>query len=115
MLLRNHWITEKLKEEIKKKKQKLRDKWKGKHNGPKLMGCSKSSFKWKVYGNIQLAQETRKTSNNLTLYLKQLEKEEKTNLWLTEGNPKNQSRNEWNRDKEKSQRSMKLKAYSLKR
>ena len=113
MLLRNHWITEKLKEEIKKKK--LRDKWKGKHYGPKLMGCSRSSFKWKVYGNTQLPQETRKTSNNLTLYLKQLEKEEKTNLWLTEGNHKNQSRNEWNRDKEKSQRSMKLKAYSLKR
>ena len=40
------------------------------------MGCSQSSFKWKVYGNTQLPQETRKTSNNLTLYLKQLEKEQ---------------------------------------
>ena len=41
------------------------------------MGCSKSCSKWKVYGNMQLPQETRKTSNNLTLYLKQLEKEGK--------------------------------------
>ena len=41
------------------------------------MGCSKSSPKREVYSNTILPQETRKTSiDNLTLHLKQLEKEE---------------------------------------
>ena len=40
------------------------------------MGCSKSSPKREVYSNTILPQETRKTSiDNLTLHLKQLEKE----------------------------------------
>ena len=40
------------------------------------MGCSKSSSKREVYSNIILPQETRNISiNNLTLHLKQLEKE----------------------------------------
>ena len=42
------------------------------------MGCSKSSCKREVYSNTILPQETRETSNKLTLHLKQLEKE-KTN------------------------------------
>ena len=40
------------------------------------MGHSKSSSKREVYSNSP--QETRKISNNLTLHLKQLEKEEQT-------------------------------------
>ena len=41
------------------------------------MGCSKSSSKREVYSSTILPQETRKTSDrNLTLHLKQLEKEE---------------------------------------
>ena len=40
------------------------------------MGCSKSSSKREVYSNTISPQETRKISNNLTLHLKQLEKEE---------------------------------------
>ena len=44
------------------------------------MGCSKSSSKWEVYSNTILPQETRNISNNLTLYLKQLEKEEQKTL-----------------------------------
>ena len=40
------------------------------------MGCSKSSSKREVYSNTSLPQETRKISNNLILYLKQLEKEQ---------------------------------------
>ena len=40
------------------------------------MGCSKSSSKREVYSNTILPQETRKISNNLTLHLKELEKEE---------------------------------------
>ena len=39
------------------------------------MGCSKSSSKREVYSSTVLPQETRKISN-LTLHLKQLEKEE---------------------------------------
>ena len=42
------------------------------------MGCSKSSSKREVYSDTGLPQETRKTSNNLTLHLKELEKEEQT-------------------------------------
>ena len=41
------------------------------------MGGSKSSSKREVYSNTILPQETRKSKiNNLTLQLKQLEKEE---------------------------------------
>ena len=42
------------------------------------MGCRKSSSKTEVYSNSISPQETRKKSqiNNLTLHLKQLEKEE---------------------------------------
>ena len=40
------------------------------------MGYSKSSAKGKVHSNTSLHQETGEKSNNLTLHLKQLEKEE---------------------------------------
>ena len=40
------------------------------------MGFSKSSAKGKVHRNTSLPQETRGKINNLTLHLKQLEKEE---------------------------------------
>ena len=40
------------------------------------MGCSKSSSKREVCSNISLPQEIRKSSNNLTLHLKQPEKEQ---------------------------------------
>ena len=43
------------------------------------MGHCKSSAKGKVHSNTGLPQETRKKSNNLTLHLKQLEKEELEN------------------------------------
>ena len=41
------------------------------------MGCSKSTSKREFYSNIILLQETSQI-NNLTSYLKQLEKEEQT-------------------------------------
>ena len=40
-----------------------RDNSQQKYNDPKLMRCSKSSFKTEVYGNRILPQETRKISN----------------------------------------------------
>ena len=43
------------------------------------MGLSKSSAKGKVHSSTSLPQETRVKANNLTLHLKQLEKEEMKN------------------------------------
>ena len=43
------------------------------------MGHYKSSVKGKVHSNTGIPQETRKKSNNLTLHLKELEKEELEN------------------------------------
>ena len=42
------------------------------------MGGSKSSSKRDVYSNTTLPQETTSQVNNLTLHLKELEKEEQT-------------------------------------
>ena len=62
------------------------------------MGFSKSSAKGKVHSNTSLPQETRETSNNLTLHIKQLEKEEMKNPKVSRRKEiikKNQSRNKW--------------------
>ena len=64
----DHWRNQ----EIKKIP---REKWQQKHDDLKLTGHSKSSTKREVYSNKILPQETRKISN-LTLHLKQLEKEQ---------------------------------------
>ena len=49
------------------------------YDTPKPMGCSKSCSKRKVYSNTSPPQETRKSSNKqLTLHLKQLEREKQT-------------------------------------
>ena len=56
-----------------------RNEWKWKHNNPKPVGRYKSSAKGKVHSNTGIPQETRKKSNNLTLHLKQLGKEEVKN------------------------------------
>ena len=49
------------------------------------MGLSKSSAKGKVHSNRSLPQETREKSNNLTLHLKELEKEKRRTPGLVEG------------------------------
>ena len=49
------------------------------------MDFTKSSAKGKVHSNTSLPQETGEKSNNLTLHLKQLEKEEMKNPGLVEG------------------------------
>ena len=41
------------------------------------MGRSKNSAKRDIYSNTTLPQEMRKTSNNLTSHINQLEKEQK--------------------------------------
>ena len=74
MILNNQWITEEIKEEIKRANKKLpRDKWKWKHD-PKPVICSKGSFKRKVYKFT--SGNKKKISNNLNLHLKKLKKEE---------------------------------------
>ena len=62
----------------KRKSENTSIQMKMKTHFPKSMGCSKSSSKREVHNNTDLPQETRKISNNLTYYLKELEKEEKT-------------------------------------
>lgn len=59
----------------------------------KCIRCNKSSPKSEVYSNTDLPQETRKIWNNLTLYLKVLEKQEQTKQMVKEGNNKNQDEN----------------------
>lgn len=51
------------------------DKWKGKHNIQKLMGCSKQSLKRKVHTNKHIKNQERSQVNNLTLHFKEPEKE----------------------------------------
>ena len=74
MLLNNQWITEEIKEEIKKYLETNENK---NTTIQKSMGCRKSGSKKEVYSNRSLSQETRKISN-LSLHLKELEKEEQT-------------------------------------
>ena len=53
---------------------------------PKPMGCSKSRSKREDYSNRILPQEQETSQiNNLTLHLKQLEKEEQKTPKLAEG------------------------------
>ena len=69
---RDHWRNQRGNQKIP------RDKSQWKHDDPKPVGCSKSSSKREFYSYTSLHQETRKISNNLTLHLKELEKEEQT-------------------------------------
>ena len=67
-LLNNQWITEEIKEEVKKTKQTNKQKTTKKNlltnehesTSPKLMGCSKSSSKREVYSTTIFPQVTKK-------------------------------------------------------
>ena len=48
MLPNNEWVIEEIKGKIKKKNS---NKWKWKHNNPKSMGSTKSSFQREVCSN----------------------------------------------------------------
>lgn len=48
------------------------------------MGCGKSSSKREVRNDTDLLQETREISNNLTLHLKQLQKEKRSQKLVEE-------------------------------
>ena len=89
-----------------------RNEWKWKHNNPKPVGHCKSSAKGKVHSNTGIPQETSQI-NNLTLHLKQLEKEEMENPRISRRKEILQIRAEINaketkRDHSKNQQSQKL-------
>ena len=77
MLLNNQQITE----EIKKRNQNMhRNEWKWKHNNPKLMGFIKSVLMGRFRAiQAYIRKQEKNQINNLTLHLKQLEKQEMKN------------------------------------
>ena len=81
------------------------------------MGISKSSSKREAYIDTGLPQETRRVSNNLTLHLKQLEKEEQKHPKASRRKEIIKIRSEINEKemRKQQQKSMKLKAGSLRR
>ena len=63
-----------------------RNEWKWKHNNPKSVGHCKSSAKGRFIAiQAYLKRQEKSQINNLTLHLKQLEKEEMRNPMLVEG------------------------------
>ena len=63
-----------------------------KHNFTKSTGCSKSRGKFKVIV-VYLKKQEKSQINNLTLHLKELEKEEQTKPEVSRRNHKDQSGN----------------------
>ena len=61
MLLKNEWVNNEVKEEIK---EFLEKKWKWTHNSLKLMGHSKGSPEREVHRDIGLPKKNRNISNN---------------------------------------------------
>ena len=75
MLLNNQVITEEIKDEINKQKIETNDNKTTVTQKP--MRCSKNSSKKEVSKQSHLKKQEKSLINNLILYLKQLEKEEK--------------------------------------
>ena len=72
--IKNKWTTTKT-----GNKKIPRDKWQGKHDDPKPMGCSKSGSKREVYSDTSLPQETRKISNKQSNLTPKETRERRTN------------------------------------
>ena len=91
MLLNNQWITEEIKEEIKKYLEANDNKDTILQN---LWDVAKAVLRGKfIKINAYFKKKEKFQINNLTLYLKVLEKEEQTKPRLVEkGNNKDQSR-----------------------
>ena len=73
-LLNNQWITEEIKEEIKKDIEANDNK----DATPQPMGSSKSHSKRKVYSNTSPPQETRKNSNKQANFTSKTAREGRT-------------------------------------
>ena len=72
--MRNEWDNNEIKKEIKIPW----NQWKWEHNNPKSVGHRESSPKKEIHSITDLPQEARKSSNNLTSHLKELEKEKQS-------------------------------------
>ena len=93
MLLNNQWITEEIKEEIKRYQETSANK---NTMIKKPMGYSKSSSKREFYSDTSLLQEIRKISSeqpNLTPKATRERRTNKTQSYYKERNHKDQSRN----------------------
>ena len=83
MLLNNQEITEEIKEEIKKYREKNDNENMMIQN---LWDAAKAVLKWKFIAiEAHIKKQEKSQINNLTLHLKQLEKKNKENLKLVEG------------------------------
>ena len=106
---RDHWRNQRGNKKIP------RNKWQWKHDDPKPMGWSKSSSKREVYSNTILPQETRKISNKQpTLTPKAIRERRTKNPKVSRSKDIIKIRSEIN-EKEMKERSIKLKAGSLRR
>ena len=85
----------KSKRKLKKKKLKINE-----NTTIQNLWDTENSSKKEFYSNTSLPQDTRKMSNNLPVYLKELEQEEQTKLKMSRRKEiiKNQSINKGNRD-----------------
>ena len=103
MLLNNQWISEEIKEEIKKHQET---------NGTKNITIQNlwDAAKAVLRGTFRAIQSyfkkwEKSQVNNLNLHIKQLEREEQTKISTIlkkERSHKDQNRNKWYRDKEKN-------------
>ena len=75
---KKQWITEEIKEEIKKYLEK---KWQQNIMTQNLLDIAKVVLR-EFYSNATSLQDPRKITNNLNLHLTQLDKEEQTKLKL---------------------------------
>ena len=76
MLLNNQWITEEIKEEIKKYLETNENK---NTTIQKSMGCRKSGSKREVYSYTSLPKETRKISSKQSNFTPKETRERRTN------------------------------------
>ena len=75
MLLKNHWVNEEIKEEVRKY---LKTNENGNTNFPISMGCRKSSSKREVYVIQAYLKKQKSQINDPTFQLKELEKEKQS-------------------------------------
>ena len=96
MLWNNQWITEEIKEEIKKYLETNENENTMIQN---LWDAAKTVLRG-TFTAIQayLSKQEKSQIKNLTLYLRELEKEKQNPKLVEKGNHKEQSRSKWNRD-----------------
>ena len=74
MLLNNEWVKNEIKEEIKR----CLDTNENEYTNPKPVGQRESNLKKEIHGITCLSTKRKAQINNLTLHLKETEKEQQT-------------------------------------